>query len=174
MSDETITITGLKEVQKNLYKFSQQLGDRVVLGALRQGANLIRKAVKRELSSVGIRSRTGNLQKAWKVVRSKIHRGKLSTDMIGVYLALREDKNGAFYGRFINDGWNSHGKRIGWSKARPFAANRRAGRVTSGGRDIPGKHFIQKAFNANRESAVRLIVADAEAGAAVLARKSGL
>lgn len=174
MSDETITITGLQEVQKALYAYSQQLGDRVVLSALRQGANLVRKAVKNELAAAGIKVRTGKLQKAWLVARSKIHRGKLSTDMIGIYLTLRKGKDSAYYGRFLNDGWNSHGTRIGWSKARAFAVTKRSGRVTSGGRDIPGKHFMQDAFEKNKESALRLIVADAEAGAELLARKVGL
>ena len=150
MIDETITITGLREVQKSLYSYSQQLGDRVVLGALRQGANLIRKAVIREMDASGIKSRTGKLKKGFVVKRSKIHRGRLSTDMIGLYLALRKGKTAPFYGRFQNDGF-------------------RAGKTK-----VPGKHFIQKAFNSNKENAVRLIVADAEAGAALLARKVGM
>lgn len=145
MSNETITIIGLKEVQKSLYAYSQQLGDRVVLGALRQGANLIRKAVQKEVPV-----KTGLLKKGFVIKRSKIHRGRLSTDMIGIYLALKKGKTAPFYGRFQNDGY-------------------RAGKTK-----VPGKHFVQKAFEANKENAVRLIVTDAEAGAAVLARKVGL
>lgn len=150
MSDEAITITGLQEVQKSLYAYSQQLGDRVVYGALRQGANLMRKAVQREITASGIKVHIGKLQKGFVVSRSKIHRGKLSTDMIGIYMALRKGKNSAYYGRFLNDGWQ-HGKT-----------------------KIPGKHFIQSAFEKNKESALRLIVADAEAGAELLARRVGL
>lgn len=145
MSDETITITGLKEVQKSLYSYSQQLGDRVVYGALRQGANLMRKAIQQQVPV-----KTGKLQKGFVVSRSKIHRGRLSTDMIGIYLTLRKGKNGPYYGRFQNDGWQ-HGKT-----------------------KVPGKHFIQNAFEANKETALRLIISDAEAGAAVLARRVGL
>ena len=171
---DAITVHGLKEVQKSLYKYSQQLGDRVVYGALRQGANLMSKAIRREITSVGIKTRTGKLQKSWKIIRSKIHRGQLSTDMIGVYVALSKGKDSAFYGRFLNDGWNSHGKRVGWSKARSAAVTKRSGRVTTAGRDISGKHFIQKSFEANKESSARLIVRSAESGAALLARKVGL
>lgn len=145
MADEAITITGLREVQANLYKFSQQLGDRVVYGALRQGANLIRKAIQQQVPV-----KTGKLKRGFLVARSKIHRGKLSTDMIGIYLTLRKGKNSAYYGRFLNDGWQ-HGKT-----------------------KIPGKHFIQTAFEANKETALRLIISDAQAGADLLARKVGL
>lgn len=145
MTAETITITGLRDVQKSLYAYSQQLGDRVVLGALRQGANLIRKEMQKEIPV-----KTGLLKKGFVVKRSKIHRGRLSTDMIGIYLALRKGKTAPFYGRFQNDGY-------------------RAGKTK-----VPGKHFVQSAFEANKQDAVRLIVADAEAGAAVLARKVGL
>lgn len=142
---EAITITGLKEVQKSLYSYSQQLGDRVVYGALRQGANLMRKAIQREVPV-----RTGKLKKSFIVKRSKIHRGRLSTDMIGLFLTIRKGKNSAYYGRFINDGWQA------------------------GKTKVPGKHFMEKAFDANKEPAVRLIIRNAEAGASLLARKVGL
>src|SRR5574340_25205 len=105
---EAIKITGLREVQKKLYEYSQRLGDRVVLGALRAGANLMKRTIIAEVPV-----RTGKLKKGFKISKSKIHRGKMSTDMIGVYLTLRTGKNAPFYGRFINDGWNTHGKRTG-------------------------------------------------------------
>ncbi len=142
MSEETITITGLQEVQKALYSYSQQLGDRVVYGALRQGAMIIRKAIQQQVPV-----RTGKLQRGFVIRRSKIHRGRSSTDMIGIYLTLRKE---AYYGRFINDGWQ-HGKT-----------------------KIPGKHFMQNAFEANKETALRVIISDAQAGAELLARKVGL
>lgn len=145
MSDETITITGLQEVQKSLYQYSQQLGDRVVYGALRQGANLVRKAIQQQVPV-----NTGKLKRGFVVSRSKIHRGRLSTDMIGIYLTLRKGKNGPYYGRFQNDGWQA------------------------GKTKVPGKHFIQTAFEANKENALRVIISDAQAGAELLARKVGL
>lgn len=150
MSDESIKVTGLQEVQKKLYAYSQQLGDKVVLGALRQGANYVKKSVIRELANSGVKVRTGKLRKGFAVARSKIHRGKLSTDMIGVYLTLRKGKDAPFYGRFINDGWQA------------------------GKTKVAGKHFVQRAFESSKDNAVRLIVRDAEAGADLLARKVGL
>ena len=81
MSDEAITITGLKEVQKNLYAYSQQMGDRVVRGALRQGANYVLKGI-RNLVPV----KTGLLKRrGFRVANSRIHNGRHSSDLIGVY-----------------------------------------------------------------------------------------
>jgi hypothetical protein len=81
----------------------------------------------------------------------------MSNSMIGVYLTLRKGKDAPYYGRFINDGW---------------IPGSRKSRKTS--HKIPGQFFIQKSFAAQRENALRLIVADAHAGAGVLARKVGL
>lgn len=145
MTEATITVTGLKEVQKSLYSYSQQLGDRVIYGALRQGANLMRKAVQSEVPV-----RTGKLKKSFVVRRSRIHRGRLSSDMIGLYLTIRKGKNSAYYGRFINDGWQA------------------------GKTKISGQRFMEKAFEANKERAASLIIRNAEAGATLLARKVGL
>ena len=142
---ETITVTGLKDVQRKLYAYSQQLGDRVVLGALRQGANLVKRAAQ---SNAPIR--TGKLKRGIRVSRSKIHRGRMSGDLIGVYLSLRKGKDGPFYGRFQEDGW-------------------RAGKTL-----VPGKKFIDQAFIDKRAEALDLIVRTSTAGADLLARKLGL
>jgi len=143
---ESIEITGLREVQKKLYSYSQQLGDRVVLNALRSGAGVIRKAIQNQVPI-----KTGKLKRGFLIARSKIHRGRTSTEMIGVYLSLRKGKNAAFYGRFQNDGYTSRG-----------------------GKYIPGKQFVQNSFSANKESAVRVIISNANAGAEVLSRRVGL
>src|SRR5688500_14553958 len=119
MTDITITITGLREVQKRLYSYSQRVGDRVVLGSLRVGANHIKKAAQANAPV-----KTGLLRRKGIVVRnSKIHRGRSSTDMIGVYLTIAaKKKTDPFYGRFQETGWKA------------------------GKRNVPGKGFIDKAF----------------------------
>lgn len=168
---EAIEVKGLKEVQKALYSYSQQLGDRVVLAALRQGANLVRKAA----AANAPRGKTGALKKSLSVKRSKIHRGKLSGDLIGVYLTIRKgrgrkDPKDAFYGRWIESGWNVRGKSRSGGRS---SLNR--GRASSQGvRDIAGQKFIERAFSANRESALRLIIQSAERGAEIIASKTGL
>ena len=146
MSDQTITVKGLKEVQATLYQFSQQLGDRVIRGALRQGANYVLKGIKERVPvKTGLLKRRG-----FRVANSRIHNGKLSTDMIGVYISLRKKKGDPFYGRFQNDGFTANGKKV------------------------PGKEFVQKAFESRKSTAVQLIVRAAEAGAEVVKRKVGL
>jgi HK97 gp10 family phage protein len=176
---DTITVTGLKEAQRALYSYSQQLGDRVVLGALRQGANLVKRAAQ---SNAPVK--TGKLKRGIRVAKSKIHRGQLSDGLIGVYLTIPNKKKGdPFYGRFQEDGWNTKGastagplsvKKVDrWLIARQFGG--RTGRKTQSGRQhVLGKKFIDRAFTEKREAAVDLIVQTATAGADLLARKLGL
>ena len=180
--NDAIEIKGLKEVQKALYSYSQQLGDRVVLAALRQGANLIKKTAVANAP----RGETGALKKSFRVSRSKIHRGKMSGDMIGVYLTIRKgggrkDPKDAFYGRWIESGWNVRGKAResyilrGRKRLIRGLDEKKRGRTSAPGiRDIPGQKFIERAFLANRESALRLIIQATERGAEVVARKTRL
>lgn len=171
MSDESITVTGLQEVQRTLYRYSQQLGDRVVRGALRQGANYVLKGIK-ELVPV----RTGLLQRrGFRVANSKIHNGKASTDMIGIYISLRKKKGDPFYGRFQNDGWLPQGPRHGIKGGDRKKAVERFRQETAGGKKrVPGKGFVQRAFNERKAAAVQLIVSSAEAGAEVVKRRLGM
>jgi HK97 gp10 family phage protein len=148
---EAITVTGLREAQKALYSYSQQLGDRVVRGSLRQGANVVKRAAQENLTSQIKGPSTGRLRRGIVVRTSRIHRGKLSTDMIGVYLTVAsKKKTDPYYGRFQEDGW-------------------RAGKTL-----VPGKKFIDKAFNDKKEAAVTVIVKAATSAAELLAKKFGL
>ncbi len=168
---ESITITGLKETQRSLYRYSQQLGDRVVLGSLRQGANLVKRAAQ---SNAPFES--GKLKKGIRVYKSKIHRGRMSNDLIGVYISIaHKKKDDPYYGRFQEDGWNTHGARKGSRLSITSLFGARTGRKTQRGKtDVPGKKFIEQAWLANRAEAVELIRRSAIAGAEVLARKMGL
>lgn len=147
MAETTIKITGLNEATKSIYAYSQQLGDRVVKGSLRVGANVVARAAR-----VGAPVKTGLLKRRGIVVRnSKIHRGKSSKDLIGVYVTIAAKKKGdPYYGKFQETGWKA-GKRV-----------------------IPGKKFLDKAFEQNKEKAVEAIRQSAIAASEVLARKVGL
>lgn len=146
MSDDVLTITGLEETQKTLYAYSQQLGDRVIRAALRQGANYVLKGIREAVPvKTGLLKRRG-----FRVANSRIHNGRLSSSLIGVYISLRKKKGDPFYGRFQNDGFRAGNTRV------------------------PGKGFVQKTFNARRVAAVELIVRSAEAGAEVVKRKLGM
>lgn len=176
MSNEVIKVSGLKETQRALYSYSQQLGDRVMLSALRQGANLVKRAAQQAAPY-----RTGTLKRGLRVSRSKIHRGK-GAGMIGVYLSLRKgkgrkDKNDPFYGRWQEDGWNARGKtgKKGARQAIVEAFGSRSGRKSQPGRSaIAGKKFIKNAYEQNRIAAAQLIIQSAEQGAEVVKRNLGL
>jgi len=194
MTEQALEITGLKDVQKALYGFSQQLGDRVVRGALRQGANYVLKGIK-ELIPVGQTRKVkgvsvvGGLLKrrGFRVANSKIHAGKMSNDMIGIYISLRKKKGDPFYGRFLNDGWNPAGRKA-TAEDRPgmamvFGSGSRMAKRWSApahGRGgalyskVPGQQFVQRGFESRKDAAVDLIVRAAEAGAEVVKRKVGL
>jgi hypothetical protein len=146
MSEQVITVSGLREVQKSLYAYSQQMGDRVVRGALRQGANYVLRGIRE-----AVPVKTGLLRRrGFRVANSRIHNGRLSSSLIGLYIGLRKKKGDPFYGRFQNDGF-----RVGNTK-------------------VPGKGFVQRAFAERREAAVQLVIQSAEAGAEVVKRKVGL
>ena len=146
MSDEQIIISGLQDTQKTLYSYSQQMGDRVVRMALRQGANHILRGI-RELVPV----RTGLLRRrGFRVANSRIHNGRRASEMIGVYISLRKKKGNPFYGRFQNDGFQA------------------------GTTKVPGKGFVQRVFAERKEAAVQLVVQSAEAGAEAIKRRLGM
>lgn len=143
MSDDIITVRGLQEVQRALYAYSQQLGDRVVRGALRQGANHVLRGIR-----AAVPVKTGLLKRrGFRVANSRIHNGRMASGLIGIYIGLRKRKGDPFYGRFQNDGFRA------------------------GNTQVPGKQFVQRAFEERKAAAVQLIVQSAEAGAEVVKRK---
>jgi hypothetical protein len=146
MSEDVITVGGLQEVQRTLYAYSQQMGDRVVRMALRQGANHVLRGIRE-----GVPIKTGLLKRrGFRVANSRIHNGRRQSELIGLYIGLRKGKGDPFYGRFQNDGF------------------------TVGRTKVPGKGFVQRAFVERREGAVQLIVQSAEAGAESVKRRLGM
>lgn len=146
-----IKVSGLQEVQRSLFQYSQQLGDKVVIAALTQGARVVQRAAKQRAPQL-----TGRLKRYGVVVRkSKINSARRSANTLGVYLTLRRgrgksDPKDVFYGRFVEDGFTARG-----------------------GQKIPGQKFINTAFLSNRESAAKLIVRSVEVGSDLLKRKLG-
>jgi HK97 gp10 family phage protein len=177
VADLEIKVSGLREVQKSLYAYSQQLGDKVVLDALRLGARAMQAKAKANAPRL-----TGRLRRGIVVKKSKINNGKRS-ETLGVYLTLRKgrgraDPKDAFYGRFLEDGYNVRGKSRTGKGQRKEIVNRfgsRTGRKSlPGSRDIPGIKFIKNAFDSTKEQSARLIIAAVERGATLLKNKVGL
>lgn len=144
--DVTVSLTGLKEAQRALYAYSRQLGDRVVLASLRQGANLVLRQARANAPV-----RTGLMKRALVVKRSKIYNGRRMENILGLYLSLR--KGPAYYGKFQESGWRAGSKNT---------------------RQIPGKRFVQRAFQSQQDAAARLISQSALRGAEIVARRTGL
>lgn len=144
MTGEVLHVSGLRETQRALYSYSQQMGDRVALSALRQGANFIKRLVQ-----AAAPVKTGLLRRGFRVSRSKIYNGRRN-EMIGVFLTLRKGKDAPFYGRFVNDGWRA------------------------GNTQVAGRGFVQRGYEQGRETAVQIIIRSAEAGAAAVKRRLGL
>lgn len=151
MSDEfSIRITGLKETQKALYAYSQQLGDKVVVASLMQGARHVQRGMK---AAAPVRS--GRLKRGIVARKSKIHNGRRRADMLGVYVTLRggkgkKDPKDAFYGRWVEDGFTD-----------------RAGRWH------PGSKFMKTAFSQRTREAIQIVTGAVRAGAEIIKRRTG-
>jgi HK97 gp10 family phage protein len=140
MSDDfSIDIHGLVETQRAIYEFSQKLGDRVTLLALRAGANFMLKKV-RAAEPV----KTGRLKRATVVKTSRLNQRRRN-GKVGVYLTVKkgkkkDDPKGAYYGYFVEQGYQK------------------------GAAVIAGKQFVKNTFNANKNEALTLIVSAIEQG----------
>lgn len=175
MADFDIKVNGLAEVQRALFAFSNKLGEKVVIDSLKQGARVISREAKRRAPK-----RTGRVRRAIVVKKSKINSLRRTGNRAGVYITLRKgkgksDPKDGFYGRFIEDGWNTHGKRNAARYEITSVFGGRTGRKTGPGRrNVPGREFIKGAFLAKRNEAVRLAALSAERGAKVISRRLGL
>lgn len=140
MSDSVeIDIRGLAETQRAIYQFSERLGDRVTLLALRAGANFLLKKV-REAEPV----KTGRLKRATVVLNSRINRRRRN-GKVGVYVTAkkgkrRNDPKGAFYAGFIENGFK-RGETI-----------------------IAGRKFVKATFEANKQQALDIVLQAIEEG----------
>jgi len=139
-----IKVTGLKELNKSLYRYSQQLGDKVVIDSLKAGAKLVQKGAKNRAPR-----RTGLLRRSIVVRKSKRYSKRRTPGKLGVYLTINKKK--AFYGRFQESGWKSRG-----------------------GKRVKGREFINRAFQARRVQAVNLIINTLRRGEAIVRRKTRL
>jgi HK97 gp10 family phage protein len=182
MSDIEIDIRGIAETQQAIYRFSERLGDRVTLLALRAGANYMLKKV-RAAEPV----KTGRMKRATVVATSKIHRRRRD-GVVGVYITVkrgksRDDQKGAYYAKFVENGFNRGSKQIGTQEAirrgivtedqhaeaiRRANERRRNSRVRvryrAGGTLVPGKHFIHDTFESSKEKSLNIIVSAIEQG----------
>jgi len=171
-----IEVRGLRELEADLNQLSHKLRTKVVRDALKLGLKQVQKDAKRRAPKD-----TGRLRRGIIIKNSRIHNGKrvgLLGRTLGVYLSLRKgkgkaDPKDAFYGRFIEDGWTTAGKRTGDRRNITSQFGRRTGRKTQPGKTkVPGKQFIKGAWRNQKGNAIRLSVKAIEKGIDVLKRKS--
>lgn len=194
MADEfAINIRGAADVTRALYQFSERLGDRVTLLALRSGANFMLKQIR-----AAAPVKTGRLRRAITVRGSRIHTRRRD-GIVGVYISIRSGKNrkdqkGAYYGRFVENGYNRGSKEVNVREAISLGdisldhvrernlmirANRRNGQRTAriqhrhGGTHVPGRHFVSSTFNSSKTSAAKLIIDNIEQAGRQLANQIG-
>lgn len=152
MIELDINITGTAEVVGRLRQFSDRLADKVVTLAVRSGANYLRDRVKANAPI-----RTGRLKRAVTTKASRINTRR-KNNTIGQYVTVkagkkRNDHKGAYYAKFIEDGWTPRGHRS---------------------RRIPGRNFVKNTFNSSASTAAQIIITGIEQSGEQLARRLGL
>lgn len=166
MADEfSIDISGIQETQRKIFKFSQALGDRVTLLALRSGANFMLKQIR-----LAAPKKTGRLRRAIVVKNSRINRIRRN-GRVGVYITIkpgkhRHDPKGAYYGSFVEHG-HGFGKKtkLGFFR-RVFTGAKNKSRLK-----IAGKFFVKNTFNRTKKQAVQLVIKNIENAGKQLAKK---
>jgi hypothetical protein len=201
--DFELRITGIREIQRALVELSPRLAIRINQAVLKKGANYMLREIKasapqgatgRLKKSFKVRnSKINTLYRNQIIgVYLKSNRGK-----------KRDDPAGAYYTYFQERGWNS-GKKASANEAlrgavRGFAHNSPRGqvrrdyrfrnelhttrhgqtrnyayRVRGGGKDIPGKHFIENTFDRTEIAATEIITRAAEIALTQTARNLNL
>lgn len=137
-SEFEIKVSGLPELKKSLFAYSNKLGQKVVVDSLKQGARLVQRGAKTRAP----RGATGNLRRSITIKKSKLYSVRRGRGKIGVYLTIKPK---GYYGGFIEHGT----------------------------KNIVPRRFISRAFNSHAVQAIRLIIASAERGASIVAKRMG-
>lgn len=170
----SIDIQGTADVIRRLNSYSLQLGDRVTTIALRNGANYLKKQIQNAAPI-----KTGRLKRSFRVKNSRLHRRSIDNS-VGLYIKpnkgkKRDDLKGAYYAKFVEDGYEVKGVNTGRRLNRVSASGLRSGRKTQpSGKRVEGKHFINAAFESNKSATLQLITQSIESSGADLARRLGL
>lgn len=181
---ESITIKGLPELQRALFKFSDKLGTKVTQVVLKKGANYMAGQIR-----AAAPVKTGRLRRSVSVRNSRIVKVQRSGH-VGVYILVggraRSNPRGAWYGKFVELGYNRGSKQVSGSEAirlglitkgqkdalkLRYKANRlknaRPGfkptkvgaiRVRHGGVKVEGRHFVLNTFNRTARTSLDIIV----------------
>jgi HK97 gp10 family phage protein len=184
----SLRIQGIAEIQRALFHFNARLGERVTRLAMRKGANYMLKQAR-----LAAPVKSGRLKKAIKVKNSKINTIRKNGN-VGVYLTVssgknRRDTKGAWYGKFVENGYNTGNtnntgsaafrQSIGRGGAAPrLRRDRRFStsiyRRSGGGTTVLGQHFILNTFNESAPTALTIMVEASEVAMQHLAQELNL
>ena len=211
--DFSIRIRGIAEIQRALFQFNARLGERINRLAIRKGANYMLKEIRNAapVSAHGSREKDntgrghymqyppGRLKRSIKVKNSKINQIR-KNGTVGVFITIspgkkRNDPKGAWYGKFVEVGYNRGSKAVGGNEARVRGlvtsshlsarrhfvnSTRRRGRVAQliryryGGQHVEGKHFVLNTFNRTAPTALAIMIEASEVATVQLARQLNL
>jgi HK97 gp10 family phage protein len=138
MSELSVEIKGIAELQKKLFEYNKKVGIQTTNLALRNGAKFMLAHI-RNYTPV----ETGRLKKSIKIRASKKNRlNKNKT--VGLYITISEgknkaDKKGAFYGHFVHNGHRF-----------------------KNGTVVPPRPWIENAFQDHKEECLRIIIRSAQ------------
>lgn len=187
-------VKGLDQVKNAFKQLPEKLATRITRQVLRQGANDMARKIR-----AAAPVKTGRLRKAIRVRNSSIHTLRKNGN-VGVFVTVyagknRKDPKGAWYGKFIENGYNRGSKAVTGRQAVALgvvsreqlatkqalvASRRRIGRVKQGiryrhgGKAVEGLHFVRNTFNANAEQAAQKIVSASYVAADAVARELNL
>lgn len=138
----TVRVTGVRETQNALKRFSVLLLAKVVRNSLFVGGNFLRDKIGQDIADY---SKTGRLKNSIRVINSKINTPRRK-GKIGIFLTFnpgksRKDPKGAYYYGWVDKGWNFRKVRKG-----PII------------RQVQGKGTVKKNFDAHGATAARLIL----------------
>lgn len=121
-----LQITGLDQINKKLKELDSKVGKKIVRKALRIALKPMQQKVK-----ANVPVDTGQTKRAIKILAGKTKKGRIS---IRVVLGKGYYKGDSFYGAFQEFGHFQGSRKLGASR-----------------KEIPGKHFMRDAFEAEKE-----------------------
>jgi len=173
-----MSVSGVKEFNQALKKLPAKMAEKVAQKALRKAANMVARQARANAPV-----KTGRLKKAIRVRNSRYNRLNRN-GVVGVILRLnpgksRKDPKGAWYGGWVENGYNRGSRSVGGNEAvargiisrgqlqqkrARINASRRPGRVRqsiryrAGGSRVEGQHFIKNAFDSTKAAAAQTII----------------
>lgn len=158
MIETTIKIEGAKEIAAALEKVSKKVARKVISAGCRAGAKLIQTDAKNRAPH-----KSGLLKKAIKVKVSKYvgtRKKKRGEVAINAQIGKGDFKGETFYGAFQEYGWKS-GRRT--TKGQ-----------TDNRRQIEGKHFMERAYKAQRSAALSTMINTIRTGLEAAVRENAV